>query len=124
MLYKKGSPRNLDNYRQITVQSTFRTLFCRILEQRLRRVIPLNEVQNGFRKGRSTSDNPFLLDQLIQECNRPGSKDRAYLAFIDFRKAFDSVGVSMLMQRLEEKGVDANMLQVLMSLYRRPESAI
>jgi hypothetical protein len=60
----------------------------------------LLEDQNGFRKGRSCMDCVFSASQIIEkhrELNIP-----TYMAFIDFKKAFDSVDRDKeLMQGME-----------------------
>jgi hypothetical protein len=123
LLYKKGSKRDLDNYRQITVQCTLRQIFCRIIETRMRGFVKISEYQNGFRPGRSAADNAFILQQAIQEVLRT-KKSKAYVAFIDFRKAFDSVDIDILMRKLQNKGVSSNMLSVIQSMYQSSRSAV
>jgi hypothetical protein len=123
LLYKKGSKRDLDNYRQITVQCTLRQIFCRIIDTRMRGFVRLSEYQNGFRPGRSAADNAFILQQAIQEVLRT-PKTKAFIAFIDFRKAFDSVDIPTLMLKLQQKGVSSNMLCVIRSMYEASQSAV
>jgi hypothetical protein len=83
----------------------------------------VSEYQNGFRSGRCAADNAFILTQLIQEIHQ-SRKSRAYIAFIDFRKAFDSVDIPTLLQKLRQKGVNDNMLSVIKSMYSKSQSAI
>lgn len=46
--------------------------------------------QNGFKKGRGTIDNIFMMDHLIQREKR--EKDgKIYTTFIDLKAAFDNV---------------------------------
>ena len=44
-----------------------------------------------------------------------------HCAFVDLRKAFDSVERNALWQKLWEKGVSANMIRALMGIYRKVE---
>ena len=60
----------------------------------LNRILPcidpiLRKNQNGFRPGRSTLSQIFVLRRIIEEMNRCNRE--AYLIFVDFRKAFDSI---------------------------------
>jgi exonuclease III len=124
LLHKKGTKYDLDNYRQITVQCTIRQIFCRVIENRLKEFTMLNECQNGFRSGRSSSDNLFIVNNLIKECTGRFSRSSAFLAFIDFRKAFDSLDTGTLMTKLKQRGVGGNMLQIIRSMYQRSQSAV
>ena len=45
--------------------------------------------QAGFRSGRRTSDQIFILKNIIEQCQE--WQDPLYMNFIDFEKAFDSV---------------------------------
>ena len=48
------------------------------------------EEQAGFRKNYSTVDHIFVLNAIVQKhLEKRGAK--MYVAFVDFRKAFDSV---------------------------------
>ena len=61
----------------------------------------LSPVQAGFRPGRSTVDQVFLLSQSIADSfhqSKPGA--RTVLATVDFAKAFDSVWHSALLSKL------------------------
>jgi hypothetical protein len=86
--------------------------------------VTLNECQNGFREGRSPSDNLFIVGEIMRECNAKGSNAKAYLGFIDFRKAFDSLHVDTLMSKLRQNGTKGNMIDVIRSMYERSQSAV
>jgi hypothetical protein len=109
MLFKKGSKVALDNYRQITVQCTLRQIFCRVIETRVTKFVRISEYQNGFRSGRCAADNAFVLTQSIQEIHQR-RKSREYIAFIDFRKAFNSVDIPTLLQKLQQKVVNDSLI--------------
>lgn len=61
----------------------------------------LPESQDGFRKGRFTIDNIFILNHLVQ---REGGKKEAkvYALFVDLKAAFDNVQREVLW-RLQTK---------------------
>ena len=63
----------------------------------------LSEAQTGFRKGYSTSDNIFVLSSLIEYLLSKGKK--MYCAFIDFKKAFDTVWREGLWQKVFKSGI-------------------
>ena len=92
-LFKKNDPNDVNNYRGITLVSCFSKIFTGILNNRLKNWAENNSIisdsQFGFRKGRSTTDACFVLNAIIQKILN--EKGRLYCAFIDFKKAFDSV---------------------------------
>ena len=54
-------------------------------------------MQAGFRRNYSTTDQIFNLYAIAQNClNKKGQK--LYVAFVDFKKAFDSVHHDKLLQ--------------------------
>ena len=66
-----------------------------------RRNILLSETQAGFRKTYSTTDHLFTLLALIQKqllCHK-----KLYVAFIDIRRAFDSVIRKKIMSNSEKE---------------------
>ena len=92
-LFKKNDPNDVNNYRGITLVSCFSKIFTGILNNRLKNWAKNNSIisdsQFGFRKGRSTTDACFVLNAIIQKILN--EKGRLYCAFVDFKKAFDSV---------------------------------
>jgi hypothetical protein len=95
-------------------------MFCRVINERMKTFIKLSECQNGFRKGRSPSGNLFIVNEIMRVCNAQGSRAKAYLGFIDFRKAFDSLHVSTLMIKLGKQGIGMNVIE---SMYSRSQAA-
>lgn len=69
-LHKRGDKERAENYRGITLLCTAYKIYAEILRKRLEKEIELKgmlpEGQAGFRKGRSTIDNIFILNHLIQ----------------------------------------------------------
>ena len=104
-IYKKGDRTDCWNYRGISLLSIAGNIFAKILLNRLStHVTPevVSETQYGFRGNRSTVDMIFCLRQLQEKCieqNRP-----LYMVFVDFSKAFDTVGRIGLWQLLRMYG--------------------
>src|SRR5579864_7632418 len=61
----------------------------RILEERLRRKVSIDDMQCGFRPGRGTTDAIFIIRQ-VQEKLLAKNKE-LWIAFVDLEKAFDRV---------------------------------
>ena len=75
------------------------------------------ERQGGFRKGYRTTDNIFLYHNLINYCI--DNKKTLYCAFIDYRKAFDS-----LWYKLVCIGIRGKMLLIVKSMYSSVKSSV
>ena len=82
----------------------------------------LVEEQAGFRKGYSTTDHIFNLKRLIDLYLFRGKK--LYCAFIDYKKAFDSVNRVYLWQKLLSNNVDGKMFRIIHSLYANAKSCV
>ena len=96
-----------DNYRGITLLSALGKLFTRVLNNRLDGwaeaygIYP--EAQNGFRKGRGTTDSLFIIQIVINEFIENGKK--LYVFFVDYSKAFDFVVHDNLWYKLLQYGI-------------------
>ena len=82
----------------------------------------LTEEQAGFRNGYSTTDHIFNLKRLIDLYLFRGKK--LYCAFIDYKKAFDSVNRVYLWQKLLSNNVDGKMFRIIHSLYANVKSCV
>lgn len=106
--------------------SCFGKLFTAVLNNRLNRYLEnmniLNEEQAGFRKNYSTTDHIFNLKCLTDPYLFRGKK--LYCAFIDYKKAFDSVYRVYLWQKLLSNNIDGNMFKIIHSLYANAKSCV
>ena len=73
------------------------------------------EGQNGFRKGRSTIDHTSSLTQIIE--TRKKLKLSTFCAFIDFKKAYDSINKDILWYKLENLELNNKLLSAIKSFY-------
>ena len=126
-IYKnKGDPANADNYRGITILSCFGKLFTCVLNNRLFNYLEclglLCEEQAGFRKGYGTVDHIFNLKCLIDMYLFRRTK--LYCAFVDYRKAFDSVNRVLLWQKLLHNGIDGKMFILIKNMYKNAKSCV
>ena len=118
-IHKKGSFQKPDNYRGISLTSIFSKIFTGVLNARLQAWAKTHGVisddQAGFRKGYSTIDKIFILHSVIQKYLHKNKK--VYVAFIDYKKAFDSIDREALWKVLEHFGIKGNMLATFKSIY-------
>jgi hypothetical protein len=87
----------------ITLLKTEYKLYTSVLSERMKREIEEKGVvphsQAGFRKGRGTIDNMYILDHL--EKSELKKKERRMCA--DFRTAFDKVGTEKMFEYMRER---------------------
>ena len=120
-IYKKGPKNDPGNFRGIAITSTLGKILTAILQSRLVSFLTdgnkLNENQSGFLPGHRTSDNIFILSQFM-ELNKK-LKNPIFLAFIDFKKAFDTVWHGGLLLKLLNKGIGGKFYNLIKSIYNQ-----
>ncbi|KAK7481830.1 hypothetical protein BaRGS_00026977 [Batillaria attramentaria] len=107
-LYKKGNADEPGNYRGVSLLSVVSKVFTYILNKRLTEWAEEQSViakeQAGVRSDHSTVDHIFTFIAIIQKSMSQG-KRKAYVAFIDYEKAFDSVDRTCLWSLLCKRGL-------------------
>lgn len=125
-IYKhKGSQSDPNNYRGITLLSCIGKLFTACINERLALYVEtgmLGPEQAGFREGYSTVDHIFVLHIVIDLYL--SVKKRVYCAFIDYKKAFDSVERSILWRKLLQYNINGKLLVVIKNMYDNAKSCI
>ena len=118
-LHKKGSYDDVNNYRGITLISCFAKLFTSILNNRLKLWSSVtdtsSDAQFGFKSDHSTIDAIFILKYLIDK--QLQDKKMLYCAFIDLKKAFDSVSRTSLWYKMIKSGIDGKLFDIIRSMY-------
>ena len=118
-IHKKGDVNSPDNYRGISLLNIISKIYSRILNKRLVKWLEdtktIHECQAGFRKNYSTIDHVFTLSAMVHK--QLSYHRKMYVAFIDFRKAFDSVVHSKLWQVLRKNGIHGRMYNAIVSMY-------
>jgi hypothetical protein len=64
-------------------------VFERVLDERLRRSVSIDDMQFGFRPGRGTTDAIFIIRQVQEKFLL--KKQNLWIAIVDLEKAFDRV---------------------------------
>ena len=82
----------------------------------------LGEEQAGFREGYSTLDHIFTLHSLIDIYL--SKQKRLYCAFVDYKKAFDSVNRHALWSKVIATGINGKVLRVIQNLYNGAKSCV
>lgn len=106
-IYKAGDKKSLSNYRPISLLSDMSKIFEKLIFKRLNSYVSkfriLNDVQYGFRPKLSTSH--ALLDQMQYIYDTLEDGDMVLSMFLDFRKAFDSINIPILLSKLKFYGI-------------------
>jgi len=117
VLFKKGDPRQAENYRPISILPIIYKLFSKVLCGKVRDILLAAQSvdQAGFRSGFSCDDHLFTIALLVEmhgEYRLP-----LWVVAVDFRKAFDTLNHRPLWTSLLEQGVPHVYVNVLMRLY-------
>ena len=126
-IYKnKGDEKDVDNYRAITLVRCFGKLFTSLLNSRLTVMLEennvLSEAQAGFRADHSTIDHIFALKTIVELYLAQGR--RLFCAFVDYKKAFDTVSRTILWKKLLAQGVHGKIFNVITNLYANAKSCV
>lgn len=116
-LPKKHKTQNCTEHRTISLMSHVTKLLLKIILQRIINKInqEVSRLQSGFRSGTGTREGIFNL-RTICERSLEVQKD-VYICFIDYKKAFDRVNHSKMIECLQEIGIDGKDLQIIAKLY-------
>lgn len=102
----------LANYRPISLLSQVLKVFSRLILNRIRHTLDLNtqREQAGFRAHWSTIDHIHVINQLTERCRE--YRLPLCLAFIDFKKAFDTVEHQAVLNALNTFGIPNQYVEV------------
>lgn len=117
LIFKKGSPLDIRNFRPIALLSVIYKVFTTVIGSRMRNDLDSNQPveQVGFRRSFSTIDHIFTIKELTQKSQE--NNFPLYLAFVDYQKAFDSVEFAAVWNALGRLGVHPTLINTLRSIY-------
>ena len=125
-IYKrKGERSECGNYRGLSLLDVAGKIFAKIMASRFNRDIAerlLPDSQCGFRADRSTSDSIFVCRQLLEKGRE--QRQPVSIAFVDLKKAFDTVDRSLLFSILERFGCPPVFLGLLRAMHSGNTAAV
>ena len=80
-------------------------------------------LQRGFKKDCRTSDNLFVLYNLV-ETQKKTSKKPLYVCYIDLTKAFDYLNRDALILKLQQRNVDGKFMNTIKSMFLKSSSRV
>ena len=115
----KGDTSSPENDRHISLLSCFGIFFTSLINTLLTYFLNSSKVllenQTGFRRGYSTMDHVITLKSLIDIFLH--EKNKLFCAFVDFKKAFDTVWRSGLWIKLISFGITGKLFNVIRNIY-------
>jgi len=116
-LPKKGDLTNCNNYRGITLLVIIGKVFNRIILNRMKFAVDekLRDNQAGFRANRSCTDQIATLRIIIEQTLEWNSS--AYINFVDYQKAFDSVDRTTLWKLMRHYGIPEKLVNLVSKSY-------
>ena len=124
MLFKKGNSKDCGNYRTIALISHTSKVLLIIILNRMRKKVEeeLSDVQAGYRSNRGTIDMLFTLQNLIEKIRN--TEEEAFIIFIDYSKALDSVKHHRLFEIMIEMGFPKHLVALIAGLYDHQKATI
>jgi hypothetical protein len=125
-IFKTGDSNDPNNFRGITITSCLSKLFSKILTNRLETFRKNSKTackeQIAFEKNSRTVDHIFTVQSIIEKyINR---KEKIYTAFIDMRKAFDTVLHESILHKLLEIGATGNFYKIIKQMYNKTNISV
>jgi hypothetical protein len=110
---KKGDKTDCSNYRGISLLVTSYNILLNILLSGLTPYADeiIGDLQCGFRRNRSTTDQIFYIRQILQR--KWEYNGTVHQLFIDFKKAYDSVRREVLYSILIEFGIPRKLVGLI-----------
>ena len=123
--YKKGKVQNPANYRPTALLQSMYKLYAEILQQRLANggnEEKLWKNQYAFRRKLSTS-MPLSISRRIQDFVEH-SYEKLFSVLLDWEKAFDKVGQTLLVEAMRRLNIPGKIIRVLEIFYVDPKFRI
>ncbi|VDP22803.1 unnamed protein product [Heligmosomoides polygyrus] len=97
-------------------------IYERLVDSRLREMVPITQVQWGFMPERSTTDAIFIARQVMEKYRE--KRKPCYLAFLDLEKAYDKLARAVIWNALRGRGVPERLITVIRDMYEGSKAAI
>ena len=82
----------------------------------------MSQEQNGFRRNRSTTDNIFIMQQILEKCYEYNIE--MHVLFIDFKQAFDSADRQETIQVIQELRIPNKLVRLIKMTLQNTEASV
>ena len=129
MIPKNNKPKILE-HRPIAVTVNSNKIVCTILRQKIEDFLEKKgiryENQFGFTEGGRVEHCMFVIDYITNiSYNKRGRRGRPlYLAFIDFKKAYDSIDRKKLIEVLIDYKINPQIIDLIVQMYKNDSTVI
>ena len=128
-LYKgKGDALNRGNYRGLKLTEHVMKVMERIVDEMIREMIAIDEMQFAFVPGRGTTDVIFIIRQLQEKLlSRKDLNDKKLtllFSFVDLEKAFDRIPRKVLWWAMRKVGVEEWIVRQMQAMYNKAGSRV
>ena len=110
------------NYRGISLLSNMAKVLEKLLLLRLEETVHLNPLQGGFRPGLSSNHTALIFQEAV--CSVRVQKLKAFIAFLDAQKAFDSVWHAGLLVKLHQRGISGQVWHLINHWYSSSSTSV
>ena len=123
-LPKKGNLMECGNWRGITLLPVAAKVLGKVIITRIRDKVDtwLRQEQAGFRRGRGTIEQIFILRNIIEQVIEWNAN--LYVCFVDFEKAFDSIDRGILWEIMREYGIPSKLITMVKAMYEQSKCAV
>jgi len=123
-MHKRGDRDRCKNYRRKALGNAAYKILSNIILGKIKPYIEkvMGDYKNGFRDGRSVTDNTFalkIINEKLWECNQSVQ----YL-FIDFQKAYDSIHRDTLWECMREFKILTKLIHMCKTCVQKTRSAV
>ena len=124
LLPKSQAPTTPDAFRPISLQNCMPKAVAKVLTNRVKLLIPLliHYDQTGFLHGRNIAENFIYAADILSACH--SRKAPTMIFKLDFRKAFDSICWSSLIQILQARGFPSDFCSWVQNILLTGKTAI
>ena len=124
LLHKGDNRKNLSNWRPISLLNTDYKIFSKVISFRIKNVLPkiISKSQKGFLKDRNITELIRNIDDIINSTYL--SSSTGLLASVDFKKAFDSLSKTSIINSLKLFNFGPYLIKLVAVLMCNSESCV
>lgn len=119
LIFKKGDPNKIENYRPISLLRTIFKTYTGLLTARLTQWVQTNNAlshsQKGFMPHDGIHEHQYVLTRYMDEARR--TRTGLCIAWLDLRNAFGSISHSAILAALESSRIGEHFTQIVADIY-------